>query len=276
MKRILLTTIVLLGLLATAPAVWAQAPDDNDREIDRPRRPMLDRWREAGGRDGWRHMSPAKTLSDEEIQALLPIVREAMPELGARLEKMGKEHPERLRAFLSRVAPRLQEMQRLKKDDPQEYQRRVAEAHGRLKVARALKSYHEAVHEGDTAAAEKRKAELRQMLSESFTARQQRMEEELKRMEQRLAKLRVEMRQRFADRDKLIDQRLQELLDGRIGHGERHGMRGEGFKRDGSGDRSPRDRFKQFRDRSLDRDRRAPAPDDQDAPPPPPPPPTED
>lgn len=263
--------MVLLGLLATAPAGWAQEPDHNDREIDRPRRPMLDRWREAGGRDGWRREAPAKMLSDEEIQELLPIVREAMPELGARLEMVGKEHPERLRAFLSRIAPRLKEMQRLKKDDPQEYQRRVNEAQGKLKVARALKSYHEAVRDGDTAAAEKQKAELRQMLDESFKARQQRMEAELKRMEQRLEKLREEMRQRFADRDKLIDQHLQELLDGRIGHdrGEGHGMRGEGLGREGFGDHSPRERFKQFRDR-----RNPPA--EGENPPPPPPTPAEE
>jgi hypothetical protein len=65
----------------------------------------------------------------------------------------------------------------------------------------------------DSQVREKAKTALREMLTKQFGLQNQRRELELKRVEERLSKLREQLKRRTDARDQIVDQRLQQLVN---------------------------------------------------------------
>ena len=65
----------------------------------------------------------------------------------------------------------------------------------------------------DNQVREKAKTQLREMLLKQFTLQNQRRELELRRIEERLSKLREQLKRRTDAREQIVDQRLQQLVN---------------------------------------------------------------
>lgn len=198
--------------------------------------------RPAGDRRGTHHAK-----RDERMREALNVLRDVHPALAQRVEHALDTRPGLAHAMLRRRMPMLHRLAELRKRDRQMYELRIED----LQLARRaliLVMHHKAsepgreqrwpdmIREKHTRLPETREeteAALRDTLAKRFEVRARIRRLELARLEDRLRRLEAELEDRTINRDELIDERMQTLLDDRFEPGEflgeefRESLRGE-------------------------------------------------
>ncbi|MEO1237836.1 MAG: hypothetical protein AAFX76_13700, partial [Planctomycetota bacterium] len=109
--------LVLISVLALAPAALAQPRDDGGEE------PRFEEPRSDPDREHRR----GRALTDEQVDAALEIVGRLYPELSERLETLREEDPRKLRQTLQRRFPRVRFLVNLQDRDPAMFELRISD-----------------------------------------------------------------------------------------------------------------------------------------------------
>ena len=233
MHKLTLLLTVLLGAAASTPIM----ADDGASSADEPRAATLaladesddgpDRGDEDRDRpdDGHHGDKPGpddrrgfdrRPLTDEQIDAAVEIVRRMHPKWAEEIDRAMDEHPERVRQMISRN-PRLRYMLELRERNPELFELRIEDARLSREQHELSRDLRAAREEGDEAEADQLHGRLVEVVTEHFDIRQRIREIELKQLEARLDELRHELEERTEQRDKLIDERVAQIVE----HGPR-------------------------------------------------------
>jgi hypothetical protein len=200
------------------PVLLSQLDPPADGEA--PRRdfkPPRDRERDVDGdrpRPGQRDRRP-KPLTDQQKEQVLGVLADINPEMKQRFDKAVENNPRRANLMLAHMYHgRMQDLIKLRKDDPDFYKVRVDEHRQRLVTLKLVRALREANEAGDDAKAAKIKAKLREQLEATFETRQKVRERELKMLEQRIAKLREELKDHRQRKGELIDDAFKKMVSG--------------------------------------------------------------
>lgn len=165
----------------------------------------------------WRH--EMARMSPQEVEEAMRILKDFASDKAERVEKFIDEHPDAAGAVITRHIPWIRRLMHLKQTDPELYELRVRDK--RLdNESRELSRRHRAAEQsGNQREAEELTQRLEEHVNEHFLVRQRLHQYELKRLEQRIAKLREQLERRADHAQEIKKQRLKELT-GRPDKGE--------------------------------------------------------
>jgi len=222
---IILTALLLAGWpLAAAvaqtpgegpPPPDRLAPPDRNGRPDQPRfgpppyghRPPRHEGQPGSGHGGGFRMF--HTPDKKQTEELLAFVRQHMPWRIAGLEKLRDERPEMFKAVIRRLRFDVAQLQRLQENDPQAFQAALEEG------ALRYRSMELASQIRQTDDPERRKAltaELRGVVERLLEAEQRAREAQVRELEERLQRLRDQIRERAEHRKDIAEQLMQRLL----------------------------------------------------------------
>lgn len=202
---------------------WFAGTDRPDRlGIDRP---GFDR---PGPGPGGAGGPDAPTL--DEVRAFIV---EHLPELAKRLEEAEKSDPRRAERMVRRMMPRLGEMIRMEDRDPVFVELRVEEMRVGLRIIERMRALRGLVETGaDNEKITAMKNEIRDLLARQYDLRDKLDAHRLEKMKADLEAGKARLEKRRAERDKLLDEHMQRVLDrmkrGDRGPGNPGGPRGPG------------------------------------------------
>ena len=125
-------------------------------------------------------------LNESQEAEVLEFIRESDPEHIEKLLVLKTERPEQYRRQLSLAYREMRELQRLKKNDPERYERVVKERELTRKSITLAREYREM---NDEKKSKNLRSELQRVLSTLFDYRQMNRDDEIQRLENRLAEL---------------------------------------------------------------------------------------
>jgi len=180
-------------------------PTDSDPAPARPwwmRRAERERGQggEAGADGGDRRTPEARRAAAREV------LREIHPRLADRLAHARQRSPERAERLWNRLGERLAHLAEVRESDPELYRLRVRDHRANLQTLRLARALRHASRTDQTETAQRMTEALRKHLQSHFEIRQEIREHELARLEQRLQRMRGELRERRANKENLIDQ----------------------------------------------------------------------
>ncbi len=191
------TFAALLALIAGGAATGTN-PDPADKAA--PQKDRMKRQRAAYSEQSRRH--PRRS---GEVPALF---RDLCPYRAARLEKIRENNPERFREFTRQLGRKMHEMERMRRENAEEFNRHTGIMRLEDKAAQTADKLRAS---RDPAAASALKRELAADLEELFDRKEQAQRARLKRMEHDLQKLKERLDDRRRKRKELIEKRLEEL-----------------------------------------------------------------
>lgn len=159
----------------------------------------------------------------EKPAELLAMLKELVPGASDQIETMRKVSPKEADRMLIGIGARLVEIRDLAQRDPEFAQLKREEIKGLFDVIRARREYQEAkkANAGEDRLATLRSA-LREVMARQWDVRQAQDEHQIKLLQQRIDRAKADQKARSANRDKQIDERTKEMIDGpdREGRGE--------------------------------------------------------
>ncbi|MEZ6192607.1 MAG: hypothetical protein R3C45_15140 [Phycisphaerales bacterium] len=204
-----LASVPLLVLLVLSAGLWALGG-----EPDRPDRGPDDRPGMREGDDGPPHgwWGRGKPMDSQQAQEALEVIRRIDPEKAQRLEKAIDENPERVGEVLHENFPMLGRFMAMRRYDPEGFDLRVKDLALSRKCSAAADRMRKALDAKDDAVAALELAQLQALVAEHFDVRQELREYELMKLKERIEELGDQLKQRTADRETLIDERVHELI----------------------------------------------------------------
>lgn len=154
---------------------------------------------------------PFGPLTEEETEKVLAFMAEHLPELHERLQTLKEENPARFRAYMRRLRFEVRRLERLRRHDPEAFKGALAEKRLHLEVWHLVVRYRRAEDEPRREAI---RDELEDVLERLFEAETVAREGEVRRLEERLKHVRERLKKRTANRDRIIEERLERLLSG--------------------------------------------------------------
>lgn len=150
----------------------------------------------------------------EELESF---VRERMPRFWRRFQDARERAPAMARAFEERARPRLIELYRLHRADPELGALHIEEFQFGLEAAEAQRRFREARARGgpESAAAREAREALGAAIGEIFDTRERIHDLELARLEEQVQRIRQEHADRESRRRAFIEARVAEMLSGR-------------------------------------------------------------
>jgi hypothetical protein len=161
----------------------------------------------SGGR--FRVPHPFRDVTEEEVADILAFTGEHMPWLKQELEKTRQGDPDRFRAMCRRLRFEIGQLRALKEQDPEAFKKALQERQLKFRgmdVAAKIRS--------STSPEERARLveELRKMLNQQFDLEMATQGAMIKRLEERLAQVRTELKERSAKRAEILKNRLDEML----------------------------------------------------------------
>ena len=204
-----LASVPLLVLLVLAAGLWAFGgePDRPDRGPD-DKPGMHDK--DDGRSHGW--WGRGKPMDAEQARDALEVLRRIDPDKAKRLEQAIDENPERVGEVLHENFPMLGRFMAMRRYDPEGFDLRVKDLALSRKSHDAADRMRKALDAKDDAVAALELAQLQALVAEHFDVRQELREYELMKLKERIEELGDQLKQRTADRDALIDERVHELI----------------------------------------------------------------
>lgn len=196
------------------------------------------------------HPWATRQATPDEVLAFL---REHAPTLAERLGQLREDDPQRAEGMLMRIEPRVSEVLSAQEHDPELGELMARDFTLGIRFIDAARQYMKARATGDSAAVEDAKSALRELAGEQVDLRLARREHELKMLVQRIKSMQDEVEQQRNDREKLIDDMVEQVGQGRFrggpdgdrpgrggppegpGRRERHGAGGNGGGESGGG-----------------------------------------
>lgn len=168
------------------------------------------------GRGAWRRPGPAVLENEQEVAGVLGVIGDLDAELAG---KLGAEaQTTEAKDFghrLGRHLPGLLRLAELKRERPGVYEVVTAELRLRRRTEQLARQYGEAVAGGDMARAAEVEGELRAAVTEQFDVRQKMREGMVAEMQERVERMRQRLAERAANRERLIEERVGEMIEGR-------------------------------------------------------------
>ena len=200
---------------------------------ERPERPDGDRPR-TGERDGergdWR--GKREPLSVDQVEEAIATIRamhgEANPSWLQRIEAQAKENPEEAAKHLSRF-PRIHEMMDARKNNPEEFELHTQQSRLMRELFGKVRELRQAQKQEDPAKVDELRPQVRERVEQIFQVRLELKELEIRQIREKLAEAEQELTEIKADSDKLIDEKMNELMQRGIGP---RGPREEGERRE--------------------------------------------
>jgi hypothetical protein len=193
------------------PGMRGEGPEGGPDGPDRPERMGGERWRGEGrGGPGGADRAP----TEEERAAIRAFLRESQPRLFEMLQDLEKQDPEEAQRKIAEAFPRLRPLLDLRKSDPEMFELRMKDLrHGReaMEGARWLAEHADAA--ADSAEMAKHRDMLRASLVAQFDARTEIQRRDLVRQGERLEEAKAELETRSANRDKSIDGTMSRMIE---------------------------------------------------------------
>ena len=154
------------------------------------------------------------TLTPEQRAEILALVKEHMPEMYSRLERMREQDPNVEERIAQRFAPMFLDFLELKKSDPIAADLKIREFQAGAAIMRAIGEVRAAKFAKETDAERLRKAvdDLRSRIVEQVEIRLAVHEHEIATLRERLARLERELSDERAQRDSLVDRKVEQIL----------------------------------------------------------------
>ncbi|MEX2672421.1 MAG: hypothetical protein WD294_09960 [Phycisphaeraceae bacterium] len=242
---LLVSLIAVLGEVAeargeAADAAPPQQRDQADHERGRDRRSEADddrRRRRPDHRGGPRgrgyggyppYQVIHTPLQEEQVAQVLDVLQEMQPHVADWLKTSREEDPERFEAAITRIGPHALHMAHLRETDPRAFELRRKEHELGIQAMHLAKE----ARSDDEAESKQARAQLKRILEEQFDVRTQLLEHETAELERRLEHLREQLQEQQAERDSVVERRLEMVL-----RFSRRGWRG----RDGRDDEHDKD-----------------------------------
>lgn len=245
----LITLLILLAL--TLPTSALAQPEEGPRERpERDRAEQRDRGERGdrsgdrgrpGDRDG-RRSGGREAIPIDQIDDAIATLRAMHPQAELPwldlIEKQAKEKPEEAAKRLSRY-PRLKEMMDARKHRPAEFELHAKQSRLMREVFPMVRNVRQAKQDEDEATVKDLRAQLRVKFEALFEVRLKLKEFEIERIREHLKRAEDELAEIKADGDKLIDDKLNELIErGGKSRGPREG--GDQPGRPDRGERGPK------------------------------------
>ncbi len=166
---------------------------------------------------------PGFEVTPEERQQLLKFLDEHVPRVGAKFREMDKANPELVTRLLARMRPRVREVLETGQTDPGGTELKISEFRTSLDVMWARRGVDEARGSGDEGTLKAKRDELRAAIAAHFDAQLALQEHEADRLAERVEKLRADIKDRRAGKDRIVDREMEG--PSREGPGERNSPR---------------------------------------------------
>ncbi len=169
--------------------------------------------RERGDRDGRHRLRPGPfgPLTDEEIEKVLAFLAEHLPDLHERVRSLKEENPVLFQAYLRRLRFEIHQLEWLRQHDRKAFREALEEKRLHLE-ARDLAARYRGTE--DEAERERIAEELEGVLGRLFEAEMVAREAKIRRIEEGLKRLRKDLKEQAANKDRLVQERLERLLSG--------------------------------------------------------------
>lgn len=151
---------------------------------------------------------PMRTpVSAEDREKAIAWLKENEPTRLERLGELKQQRPDEHERAMNQVAMEVRDLLAMKQNDPKRYERRMSQ---RKLDYRANELAEKIVGSKQDTAAERK--ELKDVLGQLFDLREEDREQELKRLEEELVRLKETMAKRRASKDKLVERRMEDML----------------------------------------------------------------
>lgn len=208
--------IPLTGAVAQVAETDAAGSDEltwgNSEQGRRQPRPRV------GGQQGRRPQRTSRVnepemlrLTPEQEEETLAYVEKVQPDRVENLRRLKNRNPDNYWRFLSRAFREMRYLEDLKESDPERFERVSAERAIDRQVRDLARQYK---NETDSAEKSSIEAEIKTLLDQQFEYRQTHRNEEIDRLEKKLAELKANNQERIDNKDEIIKRRLEELLGG--------------------------------------------------------------
>lgn len=151
-------------------------------------------------------------ITEDEKKALLALLKEAMPTMADRYEKMRQSDPEGADRMVGRILPRLREVASLRAKDPELFELKIGEMRATSDVFAAVQALRD--HKGGEDGKAALRASLREAVSRQFDSRQAAQRREITDLEKRIADLKAETARKESEREQAIEaftKKLEEM-----------------------------------------------------------------
>jgi hypothetical protein len=148
-------------------------------------------------------------ITEEEKKTLLALLKEAMPTMADRYEKMRNSDPEGADRMVGRILPRLREVASLRAKDPGLFELKIGEMRATSDVFAAVQALRD--HKGGEDGKAALRATLREAVSRQFDSRQAAQRREITDLEKRIADLKAETARKESERDQAIEEFTKKL-----------------------------------------------------------------
>ncbi len=152
-------------------------------------------------------------MTAEERERIKAVIADARPGLLAAFDEMHRQSPAAAERAFHAISGRLRGIDELRTADPAQFALRLDEAENALAVMRQMKTLFEARARGDAGRLAAERATMRDLLSKQFDLRTRSQAAQIEHLEKRLGRMRAELGETGAKKDRLIDKRLGEMLD---------------------------------------------------------------
>lgn len=170
-----------------------------------PRRPPEGgRWGAEGGREG----RPGRPLTPEVEAKFLAFMKQIDPSSSEELSRLKAQNPQQYQRVLAEGAERMQMLSEMQKRDPAAYQDMVNEIRLEGSARRIGESYRNASADKKAAL----KDQLRQVLGQLFDAREANRKHQIDRLEKDLASMKATLGQRAKNKAAIVNRRLDDML----------------------------------------------------------------
>lgn len=207
-----LASVPLLVLLVLTAGIWAlgEAPDSPDHQPPAPGdKPGMHDDKDGRPHGWWGRGQP---MDAQQAREALDVLRRIDPEKAKRLEQAIDENPERVGQVLHENFPMLGRFMAMRRYDPEGFELRVRDLRLSRESHDASDRMRKAIDAEDDALAAVELARLQALVAEHFDVRQEIREYELAKLNERIKELGEQLKQRTAEREALIDERVHELI----------------------------------------------------------------
>jgi len=158
-----------------------------------------------------RHDGPA---TPEERERVLGFLREHVPPMAERIQRLLEAEPEVGVRIFSRLIPQLREAADSRRRDPEGFESRVHEIMAGIDVLDAIRAVRTAQEKGDREAGAAAMRALRESVARQFDARVQVQLHEVEMLERRIRAFQEEIEQKRLGRDRMIERMVRQVHEG--------------------------------------------------------------
>jgi hypothetical protein len=155
--------------------------------------------------------APDRELTSQEIEQVMALTEQEFPLIHRRFDEARKKGGPMFQRMMGDVGPHMLRLARIREDNPRLAEKMIAQHRNEMEVFDLRRQYDEAV--GDPQRRGEIRAKLRAALARSFEHRLERLRGEIEMFEQRLERARADLKRQEEQKDALIDEHLNQMIE---------------------------------------------------------------